>query len=709
MAKKDKRVKEKALLGKDRVGFILDLFYALIFFLSIAIFVKIIYIQATYRVDPKVSYLFRPANTKRAELPKRGAILTHDGRILAISTPLYQVYMDCTVKKDYFRQDKEHGVQLEKDWQEQARGLAQGLSRIYGDKTANEYYDLILTSRKNNKRYVKIGNRISHGTLQEVKALPLFCQGQNTGGIIVQQYDAREYPYGSLAYRTIGYVKNNEPMGDSEVRIGIEGSFDYDLHGKGGYEWLRKTEKGGKVHNFDSTAVKAVDGKDVRTTLDIDIQDIADRAVRRQITEEDRLSGACAIVMDVATGAIRAMVNLTRDTTVAGSPLVERFNLAISQLGEPGSVFKTVTLTSLIEDGYVKSVDECVPTNRGVIPHANRGDEHVRDWEDSTHRKTIPIKRGLEISSNYVFAHLAWEHYHTHPMDFYDKLYRYKLAEKFDFDIEGLGTPAVVTPANNPLWTEASLETAAYGYSVSVTPLHLLTFYNGIANKGKMMRPYLVEDIERNGRVVSKRGPGVLGDICSPATADTVTRALRGVVTHGTARSKLRAAKLPVAGKTGTSRVALRPDEKPIKGNAYQDASGRKKNQGTFIGFFPSNRPKYSVIVTVYSKLSHGSFYGGDAPAKAVREIVDNIYAIDPEWNPSITRTDLLAQAVPATIPATDGTAPDVAGLGLSDALYAIESNGYRCRYEGSGHVTAQSPAAGTKLGKGETITLTLR
>ena len=172
----------------------------------------------------------------------------------------------------------------------------------------------------------------------------------------------------------------------------------------------------------------------------------------------------------------------------------------------------------------------------------------------------------------------------------------------------------------------ASLETAAYGYSVSVTPLHLLTFYNGIANKGRMMRPYLVEDVERNGRVLKKYGPGVLGNICSRATADTVTRALRGVVTHGTARSKLRAAELPVAGKTGTSRVVLSPEEKPIKGNAYQDASGRKKNQGTFIGFFPYNRPKYSVIVTVYSRLSHGSFYGGDAPAKAVREIVDNIF-----------------------------------------------------------------------------------
>ena len=708
MAKKDRRIKEKALLGKDRVGFILDLFYAFIFCLSIAIFAKIIYIQVTYRVDPKVAHFFRPANTKRAEQPRRGAILSHDGRILAISTPLYQVYMDCTVQKDLFRQDKEHGEELEKEWRAAANDLSKGLARIYQDKTAKEYYDLILASRRDNKRYVRIGDRISHATLQEVKALPLFSKGPNVGGIIVEKFDSREYPYGSLARRTIGYVRNNDPK-QNPVRVGIEGRFDYVLHGKDGYEWLRKADKGGKVHNFDSTAVKAVDGDDIRTTLDIDFQDIADRAIRRQITEEERLSGACAVIMEVGTGAIRAMVNLTRDTTLAGSPLTEKFNLAISQAGEPGSVFKTVTLTSLIEDGYVHSVDECVPTNRGIIPHAKTDDVHIRDWEDSTHRKTIPIKRGLEISSNYVFAHLAWEHYHTHPADFYDKLYRYKLAEQFDFDIDGLATPGVVTPANNPSWTDASLETAAYGYSVSVTPLHLLTFYNGIANKGRMMRPYLVEDVERNGRVLKKYGPGVLGNICSRATADTVTRALRGVVTHGTARSKLRAAELPVAGKTGTSRVVLSPEEKPIKGNAYQDASGRKKNQGTFIGFFPYNRPKYSVIVTVYSRLSHGSFYGGDAPAKAVREIVDNIFAIDPEWNPVISRKGTVAETALAAIPQTDGTAPDVKGLGLADALYAVESNGYRCRYEGCGKVKAQTPAAGTKLGKGETITLTLQ
>ena len=488
MAKKDRRVKDTALLGKDRVGFILDLFYALIFLLSIAIFVKIIYIQATYRVDPKVAHLFRPANTLRTEQPKRGAILSHDGRILAISTPLYQVCMDCTVQKDLFRQDKEKGAQREKEWQSKVNDLAQGLASIYRDRTAAEYRSLILKGRQDNSRYVKIGGRIPHETLQRVKDLPLFREGANKGGIIIERYDAREYPYGGLARRTIGYVRDNSRIkaGSDPTRIGIEGRFDYVLHGKDGYEWLRKTEKGGRVHNYDSTAVRAVDGDDVRTTLDIDLQDIVDRALRRQITEEERLSGACAVVMEVKTGAIRAMVNLTRDTTIAGRPLHELYNLAISQAGEPGSVFKTVTLTSLVEDGYIHSVDETVPTHRGRVPGFEKikTDPHIVDWEDSTHRKEIPVKRGLEISSNYVFAYLATKYYGSHPQDFYDKLYRYKLAEKFDFDIEGLAAPQVTTPAQS-WWAPISLATAAYGYSVTVTPLHLLTFYNGIANKAR--------------------------------------------------------------------------------------------------------------------------------------------------------------------------------------------------------------------------------
>ena len=709
MARQQKRIKDKALLGKDRVGFILDTTYALVILLSALIFFKIIYIQLTYKVDPRVESLFRPTATKQIERPKRGAILASDGKILAISTPVYQIYMDCAVQYDIYRQDGEKGGLKEQQWREDAKELSKGLASIFQDKTADQYYQFILSKREAGRHYEKIGKPVDHATLQRIKALPLFNRGPNTGGLIYETRDSRQYPYGTIARRTIGYVKDNSNSNGNNL-IGIEGRFNFELHGKEGHAWLRKAEMNKRIHNFDSTAVRAVDGNDVRTTLNIDLQDIADRALRKNIQEEERISGACAILMEVETGAIRAMVNLQRDTTVEGHPLSERMNLAISQIGEPGSVFKTVTLTSVVEDGFVHSVDETVPTFRGNLPGYPRvrTDPHIVDCEDSTHRKEIPIKRGLEISSNYVFAYLATKCYESRPKDFYDKIYRYKLGEKFDFDIDGLGTPQVVTPDNNPFWEKTSLATAGYGYSIAVTPLHLITFYNAIANDGKMMRPYLVEDVEKDGKVIRKYGPGILGNICSKATADTVTRALKGVPQYGTAK-KLRRARLQVAGKTGTAQVALRADEKPRAGDQYHDEWGRKKNQGTFVGFFPADNPKYSILVTVYSRLSLGSFYGGDAPASTVREIVDAIYSMDSSCGTSISRNGELPVMEVREAEIDEGKVPDVKGFGLIDAIYAIENGGYRCAYEGSGHVVSQSPAGGTALKTGETITLKLK
>ncbi len=707
MAKREKAIKDKVLEKKDRVGFILDLFYAGIVILSIAIIVKLIHIQLTYSVDPSVENIFRPTGTKRPETPTRGAILSEDGRILAISTPMYQVYMDCAVRKDDFKSEGEEGAKKEKEWKQLAKELSSGLSAIYGDKSADDYYKFIISKRAEDRHYVKIGGPIDHKTLKKVQELPLFSKGSNYGGLLYETMDTREYPYGSLARRTIGYVKNNSRT-EGKSHIGIEGKFDYELHGKDGFEWLRTADGKKKVRNTDSTAVKAVDGNDVRSTLNIDIQDIADRALRNQITEDLRVSGACAIVMDVKTGAIRAMVNLQRDTTLAGQPLQERFNLAISQVGEPGSVFKTVTLTSLLEDGYVKSLDETIPTNHGYVPGGYPHDDHISQYERNTGRNDITVKHGFEISSNYVFAYLATKYYGKKPQEFFNKLYSYRLGEKFDFDIDGLGTPVLTPPSNKEMWSETTLGTTAYGYSAAVTPLHLLTFYNGIANKGIMMKPYLVEDIENDGKVIKKRGPSVLNNICSRATADTLTRALMAVVEEGTA-TRLKGAKLTVAGKTGTARVALQASEKPKPHDGYHDIYGRKKNQGTFVGFFPADNPQYSVLVSVYSKLSLGNFYGGTMPAMAVREIIDNIYALTERWSDEIGRKGSVPSMGKKESVVADGITPDVRGFGLIDAIYAIENNGYKCSYEGTGHVASQSPAAGTTIKKGETVTLKLK
>jgi cell division protein FtsI (penicillin-binding protein 3) len=611
-----------------------DRIHVVMFFLSILFMVLggfilawIIKIQATYTVDPRVIGLFRPVEQKHVDTPVRGKILATDGRPLAISAPLYDLYMDCTVrKKDYAEDGKDS---LERAWKAKARELARYLSAEFKDRSADEYAGMILGGRQKGSRYLRLQRNLDLTTIQRVKTFPLFREGPYTGGIIVQEHEERIYPYDSLARRVIGYVKEQN-------RIGLESSFDAVLHGTEGYEWRRVTDNKRWIRDLDSTSVKVEDGADIRTTLNIDFQDIADKALRAQINANEDIRAGICIIMEAKTGAIRAMVNLSRGATPQ-TVLWERENLALREVGEQGSVMKTVTLLSVVEDGYVKSLEQTIPTNNGLVPKYNQ-DVHILDYQRETGRRAISVMHGFEISSNYVFAYLAENYYGKQPQELFDHIYSYRLGEAFDFDITGLGKPVVNRPGTAG-WSGTTLGTTAYGYGISVTPLHVATFYNGIANKGRMMKPYLVESIEKDGKVVKQFVPSALNEsICSAATADTVTRALRAVVNSGTA-TRLKGAKLPVCGKTGTARVVLSPEERKGSRDPYQDALGQRKNQGTFVGFFPADNPKYTILVTVYSYASHKSFYGGTLPALAVREIVDKIYALDSDWRPQLRRT----------------------------------------------------------------------
>ena len=615
------------IVGRDRIHVVMFFLSFIFMVLGILILVWIVKIQTSYTVDPRVIGLFRPVEQKHVEQPVRGKILATDGRPLAISAPLYDLYMDCTVRKaDYAEDGKD---ELERAWQDKARELARYLSAEFRDRSAAEYADLILGGRKKGSRYLRLQRNLDLTTIQRVRTFPLFKEGPYTGGIIVEEHEERIYPYDSLARRVIGYVKEQN-------RIGLESSFDSELHGTEGYEWRRVTDNKRWIRDLDSTAVKVQDGADIRTTLNVDFQDIADKALRAQINANEDIRAGICIIMEAKTGAIRAMVNLSRGATPQ-TVLWERENLALREVGEQGSVMKTVTLLSVVEDGFVRSLEQTVPTNNGLVPNY-RQDVHILDYQRETGKRAISVMHGFEISSNYVFAYLAENYYGKQPQELFDHIYSYRLGEAFDFDIKGLGTPVVNRPGT-PGWSRTTLGTTAYGYGLSVTPLHVATFYNGIANKGRMMKPYLVESVEKDGKVIKRFPPSALNEsICSKATADTVTRALRAVVNSGTA-TRLKGAKLPVCGKTGTAQVVLSPEERKGGPDPYHDAYGRKKNQGTFVGFFPADDPKYTILVTVYSYLSSKSFYGGTMPALAVREIVDKIYALDSDWRPELHRT----------------------------------------------------------------------
>ncbi len=422
--------------NRDRIHVVMFFLSLMFMILGILILVRIVHIQASYTVDDRVIGLFRPSVQRHVEHPVRGKILATDGRPLAISAPLYDIYMDCTVRKqEYFETGKDS---LERVWRAKAQELAACLSAEFKDKSADAYAQAILNGRDKGSKYLRIQKNVDLSTLEKVKTFPLFREGPYTGGFIVEKHDERIYPYDTLARRVIGYVKEQN-------RIGLESSFDAELHGTEGYEWRRVTDNKRWVRDLDSAQVRVIDGNDIRTTINVDFQDIADKALRAQIQADDEVRAGICIIMEAKTGAIRAMVNLSRGDTPQ-TVLWERENLCLREVGEQGSVMKTVTLVSLVEDGYVKTLDQTLPTNNGFVPGGYNQDVHILDYQRETGRRDITVMHGFEISSNYVFTWLAETYYGKKPQEMFDHIYSYRFGEAFDFDISGMGTPVVNRP-----------------------------------------------------------------------------------------------------------------------------------------------------------------------------------------------------------------------------------------------------------------------
>ena len=712
MAKKDIEIRKEK--EKRRPSRVLMHFYMLFLAVSLVVIGKIIYIQYIWEPNPKFVKDFKPAKQKEVIEPERGSILDHNGRLLAISTPLYNIRMDCYVQKEHNEQDGEKGRKAEEKWLENARLLSGGLARVLHepDKDSLYYWNLIRKSRAEKKKYVSIARNIDHGTLLELQELPLYNLPRHKGGLIVEKVERRLYPYGSLARRVIGYVRNNDDT--SAIHVGIEGKYHYLLHGRKGVEWTKKTDKSSRIQDIDSTYISAEDGADVRTTLDINIQDIADKALKKSMSANQNIKEGCVVIMDVETGAIRAMVNLEKDSQ---GGYYESFNMAAGRPAEPGSVFKAVTLTTLLEDKKVE-LDTRIPTKRGIMEEYPlkevAQDQYIVNYENNTKEKTIPVIHGFQISSNYVFRRLVKDHYGENPEEFTSRLHSYNLGANFDFELteKGSGKPSIPDPQERG-WSRTSLISSAIGYSVKVTPLQIATFYNAIANDGKMMKPYIVECTERNGVAEKTYGPMLLNSICSKATADTLTRALKRVTSDGTAKV-LRNARCQVAGKTGTARMYLTPQEQKGSGNPYEDIDGKKKHQGTFVGFFPADEPKYTAIVVTYTGLlgMGENVYGGAAAAATFKDIVDGVWSYETEWSHELEADGNIPEmkAKNITVDRTDGSpVPDVSGMGLMDALYAIENCGYTCEYSGTGHVSSQTPKAGASARKGQTIKIVLK
>ncbi len=709
-------LRKNTVEDKHRISKILWTLYCLFLVASIAVIVKIFYIQNIWEPDTQTIEEFLPDNKKEIVRPERGDVLDCNGRLLATSTPLYTVRMDCQIQKnELLRKKIKVGKDsiTERDWRNMAMEMCRQMPDIIQDgRTAEDFYNLIIENRdsktKSGRRNVLLVKDIDHSTLLKLRQLPLYRHGRNISGMKEHKEEARKYPYEELGKRVIGDIRIDPKEPERNRFVGIEGQYDYILHGKEGIQWMKETDRG-PILNPDSTVVKVEDGADIRTTIDINIQDIADKALRKYITDDEGIEGGCVVIMDVETGAIKAMVNLKRNSR---GDLGENLNMAIGRPGEPGSVFKTVTLMTLLEDGKV-TLDTEVATNHGILkeyPKLNKDQALIR-YEEQTGKKTITVREGLKRSSNNVFRHLVIEHYgeEDNRKDFTDRLFEYKLHDAYEFDLQekGYGKSALRNS-----WSIHDLYSTAIGYSIKETPLNILTFYNAIANNGKMVKPYLIKSFEKNGTTVKKFSPEILNaSICSKSTADTLTVALKGVANDGTAR-RLKNARCEIAGKTGTARTVLDATEKPSKKDPYMTEDGFRKYQATFVGFFPADTPKYSAIVTVYTKLTKSEGYGGgNQPTLVLRDIVNHLWALDPTWGQTIGERsdvpDMKAQYIGTR--KGGGPVPDVKEMGLKDAIYAIENNGFKCSYEGMGHVVSQTPKAGTKCKKGETIKITLK
>lgn len=691
-----------------RTSRVLMYFYVFFLALSGVIGVTIYRIQHSWEPDPEYIREFLPQNSLQKTQPRRGTIIDHNGKLLAISTPIYDIYMDCCVLKSHYDKDEKNGDELENKWLQKADRLSAGLARIlteYPDRDSAYYSNLIRTSRRNGHRNVLIAKGVDHVRFEEMKTLPLFKEPSNRGGLKETERELRLYPYEGLVRRVIGYVNPNNPNG----YVGIEGAYDHVLRGKEGYAWARKTDKFAWISNIDSVAVEVQDGKDVRTTIDINIQETTERALRVHIDTVRHINSACAVVMDVETGAVRAMVNLKRGDD---GKMVESFNFAAGHPGEPGSIFKTVILTTLIEDGLVNLDDEMeVKIDSMKYPgfdkpeYDNAAFNYIKR-HGCTH---IPVIDGLMVSSNYVFRRQSVNNYLKKPEELVTRLHSYNLGADFNFELteNGSGKSSIPDPGG-PDWNGSTISAMGIGYAVKVTPLQILSFYNALANGGKMMQPYIVESIEMDGETVEVIDPKVLNIICSKATADTVTRALRKVTEsypEGTASRSMRGVKCSVAGKTGTAQIVLDAADNPARPGGYLTVDDKARYQASFAGFFPAENPKYSAIVTVYTDLMSTVRYegGGGRPARVFRDIVNEICTYDSDWMTGIEVSGEMPQITKRERPDTlAGGVPDLKGLGLKDAIYRAEKAGYRCEYTGIGHVTKQETS-------GKTIKITLK
>ena len=658
--------------------------------------------------------------------PNRGNIISADGKLMASSLPEYRVYVDFgnpknAKQKDIHRKDTLLMNHLSE--------LCKGLHELFPDRSEQEFRKAIMKGRKTKNRHFLIyPKKISYLDYQEVKQLPVFNQSRNLSGLHVEAFNQRKKPFGSLAMRTLGDMFPDMTKG---AKNGIELTYDSILKGHTGIVHRQKV-----MNKYLSIIDKpAIDGNDIITTIDVGMQDIAEKALVDQLKNLGALSGT-AIVMEVATGDVKANVNMTRGND---GNYYEMRNLAVSNLMEPGSTFKTASIMVALEDKYI-TPDYVVDTGNGIM---NMHGSPMKDWNwhHGGYGK-IDVTRILEVSSNVGVSYIIDHFYHDNPQKFVDGLRRMSIDTPLNLGFVGEASPRIRGPKER-YFAKTTLPWMSIGYETMIPPIYILNFYNAIANNGVMVKPKFVKAISKDGTILKEFPTEVVNPkICSDTTLTMIRTILRKVVSEGLAKPA-GSKQFSVSGKTGTAQISQGKSGYKAGGVSYLVS---------FCGYFPSESPKYSCIVQI--QIPHGPASGGLQAGSVFSKIAERVFAKHLYRNinsakdslsvfiPKIKQGDIAEAAYVlrqlgikgncSTIPyvnypiwgttktsqteanlhstqPNDKFIPNVIGMGAKDAVFLLERLGLKVHISGMGKVESQNIPSGTILRKGQTITLKLK
>lgn len=685
-------------------------------FIGLVIFGITILGKAIYTQRVEGNYWIKMGDSLHTKIidmaAERGTIFSEDGSMLSTSIPQFDIYIDFGA--DGLR--KNNGALFFN----KLDSLSSSLAQLFKDKSAAQYRQELLDGYNEKDRYYLFRKKVSFEQYKQLRDFALIREGKNKSGFIAEVKTKRMNPFGELGFRTIGLYRENSKL------VGLERSFDSMLSGTSGKRLVRFVA-GGVMMPVDGYEFAPENGHDIYTTIDVNMQDITERALMRKMKATQALEGTC-VVMEVATGKIKAIANLGR---MSDSTYFEKDNYAL-RTSEPGSTIKLITLLAGLEDKHI-TIKDSIQINGG---HWNIMGRNVRD--DHGGPQHISFKSAFTNSSNVAMSKLAYQYYTPNPAAYYKHLQRLHLTKKSGIELKEEFSPTVKNPSKASYWHPQTLVSWGFGYEMLVSPLQLLMVYNAVANNGKLMKPYLLNEVRKYGTVIHKNNPEVLeAAIASPGTIQQLQECLSAVCAEGTAKKAFENALYTAAGKTGTAKV----NDGKYK---YQD----RVYQSAFVGYFPADNPQYSMVVVIKNKPHAPVIYGGVVAAPVFREIADHIYkyiqqqpqplffkknvdslqyamsgskkemqviantfqlsiqdSFSGNWKKAVV---VNKQIVAKPILLDAATVPDVRGMGLKDALYILETNGWKVSVVGKGKVTNQSVNGGLVAQKDQPIVLYL-